>query len=112
MIVVEPRGGPRRARGTGLAALDGSGWVLKPEGCAARALLQRTLHGAGIRLRVAVETYTYELQLALVRGLDFLLTIWAVRRETSPDLVPVFRALDRAMIERLSGRGRARHLDQ
>ena len=112
----------------------GHGWVLNPEGCAARALLQRALHGAGVRLRVAVETYTYDLQLALVarhrglglvparilarsplrarlrvrrvRGLDFPLTIWAVRRETTLDLVPVFRALDRALIERLSGRGR------
>jgi DNA-binding transcriptional LysR family regulator len=134
LVVVEPRRGPRGARGTGLAALDGRGWVLNPEGCAARALLQRALHGAGVRLRVAVETYTYDLQLALVarhrglglvparilarsplrarlrvrrvRGLDFPLTIWAVRRETTLDLVPVFRALDRALIERLSGRGR------
>jgi DNA-binding transcriptional LysR family regulator len=135
LVVVEPRRGPRGARGAGLAALDGSGWVLNPEGCAARALLQRALHGAGVRLRVAVETYTYELQLALVarrrglglvparilarsplrarvrvrrvRGLDFPLTIWAVRRETTPDLVPVFHALDQAMIDRLSGRRRA-----
>ena len=134
LVVVEPRRGPRGARDTGLAALDGCGWVLNPEGCAARALLQRALHGAGVRLRVAVETYTYDLQLALVarhrglglvparilarsplrarlrvrrvRGLDFPLTIWAVRRETPLDLVPVFRGLDRAMIERLSGRGR------
>lgn len=135
LVVVEPRRGPRGARGAGLAALDGSGWVLNPEGCAARALLQRALHGAGVRLRVAVETYTYELQLALVarrrglglvparilarsplrarvrvrrvRGLDFPLTIWAVRRETTPDLVPVFHALDQAMIDRLCGRRRA-----
>jgi DNA-binding transcriptional LysR family regulator len=132
LVVVEPRRGPR---GPGLAALDGSGWVLNPEGCAARALLRSALHAAGVRLRVAVETYTYERQLALVarhrglglvparilarsplrarvrvrrvRGVDFPLTICAVRRETTPDLVPVFRALDRAMIERLSRRRRA-----
>jgi DNA-binding transcriptional LysR family regulator len=138
LVVVEPRRGPRGARGPGLAALDGSGWVLNPEGCAARALLRSALHAAGVRPRVAVETYTYELQLALVarhrglglvparilarsplrarvrrvHGLDFPLTIWAVRRETTPDLVPVFCALDRAMIERLSGRGRVHAPDQ
>jgi DNA-binding transcriptional LysR family regulator len=103
-------------------------------------MLQRALHAAGVRMRVAVETYTYELQLALVarhrglglvparilarsplrarlrvrrvRGLDFPLTVWAVRRDTIPDLAPVFRALDEAMIERLSGRGQAHVLDQ
>lgn len=131
LVVVEPRR-RRGARGAGLAALDGTGWVLNPEGCAARAMLQRTLHAAHVRMRVAVETYTYELQLALVarrrglglvparilarsplrarlrvrrvRGLDFPLTIWAVRRDTAPDLAPVFRALDQALVERLSSR--------
>jgi DNA-binding transcriptional LysR family regulator len=80
---------------------------------------------------VAVETYTYELQLALVArerglglvparilarsplrsrlrvrrvpGLDFPLTIWAVRGRAAPELAPVFEALDRALIERLGG---------
>ena len=82
-------------------------------------------------MRVAVETYTYELQLALVArerglglvparilarsplrsrlrvrhipGLDFPLTIWAVRGRATPELEPVFGALDRALIERLAG---------
>jgi DNA-binding transcriptional LysR family regulator len=135
LVVVEPRR-PRGARGADLDALDGAGWVLNPEGCAARAMLQRALHGARVHMRVAVETYTYELQLALVarhrglglvparilarsplrarlrvrrvRGLDFPLTIWAVRRNPAPDLAPVLRALDQAMIERLSGRRRTR----
>jgi DNA-binding transcriptional LysR family regulator len=135
LVVVEPRR-RREVRGDGLAALDGAGWVLNPEGCAARAMLQRTLHAAHVRMRVAVETYTYELQLALVarhrglglvparilarsplrarlrvrrvRGLDFPLTIWAVRRDIAPDLAPVFRALDQALVERLSGRPRLR----
>jgi DNA-binding transcriptional LysR family regulator len=135
LVVVEPRqaSGPRGAR---LASLDGAGWVLNPEGCAARAMLQRALHAARVRMRVAVETYTYELQLALVarhrglglvparilarspirarlrvrrvRGLDFPLTVWAVRRDPAPDLVPVFRALDLALIDRLAGRRRIR----
>lgn len=137
LVVVEPRR-PRRPRDGGIAALEGTGWVLNPEGCAARAMLQRALHAARVRLRVAVETYTYDLQLALVarhrglglvparilarsplrarlrvrrvRGLDFPLTIWAVRRDIAPDLVPVFRALDQALIERLSGRRRAHDL--
>lgn len=140
LLVVEPRRGRRGTRGAGLAALDGTSWVLNPEGCAARAMLERALHAARVRMRVAVETYTYELQLALVarhrglglvparilarsplrsrlrvrrmRGLDFPLTVWAVRRDTPADLAPVFRALDQALIERLSGRGRAHVRDQ
>ena len=135
LVVVEPRRA-RGARGGSVASLDGTGWVLNPEGCAARAMLQRALHAARVRMRVAVETYTYELQLALVarhrglglvparilarspsrarlrvrrvRGLDFPLTIWAVRREGASDLAPVFRALDLALIARLGGRRGAR----
>jgi DNA-binding transcriptional LysR family regulator len=135
LVVVEPRRA-RGARGGSVASLDGTGWVLNPEGCAARAMLQRALHAARVRMRVAVETYTYELQLALVarhrglglvpartlarspsrarlrvrrvRGLDFPLTIWAVRREAASDLAPVFRALDLALIARLAGRRGAR----
>jgi hypothetical protein len=64
LVVVEARRG--RARAFGLASLSDAGWILNPEGCAARALLQRALLAANLRLRVAVETYTYELQLALV----------------------------------------------
>ncbi len=64
LLVIEPRR-PRRSR-SGVGGLDGAGWVLNPDGCAARALLQRALHHAHLRMRVAVETYTYELQLALV----------------------------------------------
>jgi len=129
LVVVGPRRG--RPGPLGLAGLSDVGWILNPEGCAARALLQRTLLAANVRMRVAVETYTYELQLALVArerglglvparilarsplrsrlrvrripGLDFPLTIWAVRGRATPDLEPVFGALDRALIERLGG---------
>lgn len=135
LVVVEPRRAGV-ARAGGLSSLDGAGWVLNPEGYAARAMLQRALHSARVRMRVAVETYTYELQLALVarhrglglvparilarspsrarlrvrrvRGLDFPLTIWAVRRDTAPDLIPLFRTLDLALIDRLAGHGRRR----
>ena len=131
LVVVERRRS-RRARRDGLAGLDGAGWVLNPDGCAARAMLERTLHGARVRMRVAVETYTYELQLALVArdrglglvparilarsplrgrlrvrrvpGLDFPLTIWSVRRAGESDLSPVMRALDRALGDRLAAR--------
>src|SRR5260370_39378870 len=41
-------------------------WILNPEGCAARAALRRALLRAGIDMVVTVETYNYELQLALV----------------------------------------------
>ena len=129
LVVVGPRRG--RPGPLALAALSDVGWILNPEGCAARALLQRTLLAANVRMRVAVETYTYELQLALVArerglglvparilarsplrsrlrvrripGLDFPLTIWAVRGRATPELEPVFGALDRALIERLGG---------
>jgi DNA-binding transcriptional LysR family regulator len=135
LLVVEPRR-PRRPR-SGVGGLDGVGWVLNPDGCAARALLQRALHDAHLRMRVAVETYTYELQLALVArgrglglvparilarsrlrarlrvrrvpGLDFPLTIWSVRREGGADLAPLLRTLDQALADRLSGR-RARRV--
>ncbi len=46
--------------------------MLNPEGCAARASLQRELARVGLPMRVSVETYNYELQLALIareRGL-------------------------------------------
>ena len=131
LVVVEPLRA-RRPRPGGLAGLDGSGWVLNPDGCAARAMLERTLQGARVRMRVAVETYTYDLQLALVargRGLglvparilarsrlrsrlrvrrvphlEFPLTIWSLRRAGDADLAPVLGALDRALGVHLSRR--------
>jgi hypothetical protein len=47
-----------------------------------------------------------------VRGPDFPLIVWAVRRDTPADLAPVSRALDQALIERLSGRGQGPARDQ
>ncbi|HMG54538.1 MAG TPA: LysR family transcriptional regulator [Kofleriaceae bacterium] len=51
-----------------LRELDGAEWILNPHGCAARATLLDVLRRAQVRARVAVETYTYETQLALVGG--------------------------------------------
>src|SRR5207247_10395662 len=116
LVVVGSREG-NAPRFDGIASLADVGWILNPEGCAARALLQRALLTANVRMRVAVETYTYDLQLALVarqrglslvparilarsplrsrlrerriRGLDFPLTIWAVRSPATHDLAAV-----------------------
>ena len=129
LVVVGPRAGlPSRRKGLG--DLAGIGWILNPEGCAARAMLQRALLAANGRMRVAVETYTYELQLALVArrrglslvparilarsplrsrlrvhrvdGLDFPLTIWSVRGPGTADLGGILTELDRALADRLS----------
>jgi DNA-binding transcriptional LysR family regulator len=130
LVVVAPRGlrlGAARA-----ADLGGERWVLNPEGCAARAGLRRALLGAGTDLRVAVETYTYDLQLSLVargrglglvpgrllarsrfrrrlrvlrvRGLDFRLAIWCVRGRPPLALEPVLEELDRVVGRRLARR--------
>lgn len=47
-------------------ALRGTRWVLNPEGCGYRALLRRTLEGAGIPFTVAVEVADIEIQLELI----------------------------------------------
>lgn len=93
--------GPRSLTLKEAAAMD---WILNPEGCGARAILQKAFARAGLSLRVGVETYNYELQMSLVargrglglvpsrlvgrsavrrqlcvssvRGLDFPMTIW------------------------------------
>jgi len=129
LVIVGPRDG-NTPRFDGMASLGDVGWILNPEGCAARALLQRALLAAGVRMHVAVETYTYDLQLALVarqRGwslvparilarsplrsrlrvrrihqLDFPLTIWAVRSPATPDLDAVWKELHQALTELLS----------
>lgn len=76
----------RRAwTGKNVRDLDGATWVLCPDGCAARAALQRELTMAGLPLRVSVETYNYELQLDLVareRGLGLIPNRLLARSET------------------------------
>ena len=65
----------RRLRNFTLKEAAAAGWILNPEGCAARATLQKALSKAGLSLRVSVETYNYELQMFLVargRGLGLV----------------------------------------
>ena len=108
--------------------LAGVQWILNPEGCAARAALRRALLRANVDMVVAVESYNYGLQLALVarnRGLSlvperiltrsplrsrlrilrvsslhFPLTIWTVHRELM-ELDQVVAKLSRVLTERL-----------
>jgi DNA-binding transcriptional LysR family regulator len=104
-------------------------WILNPEGCGARAALRRALLRAGIDMVVTVETYNYELQLALVAqnrglslvperilnrsrlrsrlmplrvpGLDFPLTIWLLHRQPFSGLDPIVAELSRVLREKL-----------
>jgi DNA-binding transcriptional LysR family regulator len=127
LVVVAARKG--RARAREIRDLRGSGWVLNPAGCAARAALERRLARAGLPLQLNVETYNYELQLSLiargrglglvpsrllarsrtrprlrvlrVRGLDFPLTVWLARGEVPAHLEEPLRALGRALAQRL-----------
>ena len=128
MVVVAPRSRP--SVGGRVGNLGATSWVLNPEGCAARARLRRSLLGSGLDLRVAVETYDYELQLSLVakgrglglvparllarsrfresvrplrvRGFEFGMKVWAVRGRPSVSLEPVLDDLTRVVEQRLS----------
>src|SRR5215467_11289137 len=128
LLVVVGRGAgtPRPRR---IQDLSGTSWILNPEGCAARAALRRTLLRANIDMVVAVETYNYELQLALVarnrglslvpervlsrsrlkssvralrfKGLNFPLTIWAVQRQSCTGLDAVIGELSLVLMQQL-----------
>jgi DNA-binding transcriptional LysR family regulator len=130
LLVVSPRS--RHLGAVRVADLAGQSWILNPEGCAARAALRRALLGVGANMRVAVETYNYELQLSLVargrglglvpgrllarsrfrsrlrtvrvRGLDFGMTIWSVRGRPPLTLEPTLEELDRVVGKRLAHR--------
>ena len=109
--------------------LKGANWILNPEGCAARAGLRRTLLRVNVDMAVAVETYNYELQLALVArdrglslvperilkrsrtksrlrivpvlGVNFPLTIWLVQRDPFTGFDAVITALSYLLREQL-----------
>ncbi len=128
LVVVAPRRAHFRTtrRITDLAGVQ---WILNPEGCAARAALRKTLLRANVDMVVAVETYNYALQLALVaqnrglslvperilthsrqrshlrvlrvQGLDFPLTVWTLRRQPCAGLDPVIDELCRVLPARL-----------
>jgi DNA-binding transcriptional LysR family regulator len=73
VVVAQRTRRPHAARS--LQDLTGAQWILNPEGCAARASLRRVLTRANVDMIVGVETYNYELQLALVaqgRGLSLV----------------------------------------
>ena len=126
----------RREGHSGLRKIEdlaGVQWILNPDGCAARATLRRLLLRANVDMVVAVESYNYELQLALVAqnrglslvperiltrsplrsrlrilrvpGLHFPLRIWTVQRELM-ELDQVIEKLSRILIERLRMPGR------
>jgi DNA-binding transcriptional LysR family regulator len=109
--------------------LAGAQWILNPDGCAARAGLRRALLQADIDMVVGVETYNYELQLALVAqnrglslvperilsrsrqrsklrvlrvtGLEFPLVVWLVRREPLSGFESVIAEFVRALSQGL-----------
>jgi DNA-binding transcriptional LysR family regulator len=127
LLIVAPRKDPSRPRK--IQDLSGASWILNPQGCAARAALRQSLLRANIDMIVAVETYNYELQLALVArnrgftlvperilarsrtksslrvvrlpGLHFPLTIWALQRQPCTGLDAVVTELSRVLMERL-----------
>ena len=71
--------------------LAGHGWIVNPQGCAARARVERALARLGLPFAVDVEAYDYDLQMTLVargRGLGLvprhLLERSAVRSRLTP----------------------------
>jgi DNA-binding transcriptional LysR family regulator len=122
----------RGRRASSMRDLAEAGWILNPEGCAARAMLGRALARAGLPLRVNVEAYDYELQMSLVarglgfglaperllarsasrarvsavpaRGLTFPMKIWMVAGESDPQLGRATGALGEALEKRLAAK--------
>ena len=73
LVIIAPRAWADRL--TTPAQVARCGWVLNPEGCAARAWLRRTLGRRDVPFQVRVDAYSYELQMALVarrRGLGLV----------------------------------------
>jgi DNA-binding transcriptional LysR family regulator len=127
IVVVARRGAAARRR---LRDLAGTSWVLSPGGCAARATLLRLLRRGRADGAVAVETYTYALQMALVargrglgfvpsrllaaspwrrrlqvvrvEGLDVRMTIWSVRGHCASAIAPAVDTLEQAVSARLA----------
>jgi DNA-binding transcriptional LysR family regulator len=127
VVVVAPRAWARRL--TTPAQVARCGWVLNPEGCAARAWLRRALGRRDAPLEVRVDAYSYELQMALVargralglvprrllersasrrkvsalriRGLRFPFTVWMVTGDETPRLPGALTALGEALAKHL-----------
>ena len=131
LVVIAPRHEQRNS--WTLRDTSEAGWILNPEGCAARAWLQKSLAKGGMPLRVAVETYNYDLQISLVargrglglvparllarssarkricalrvRGLDFPMKIWMVTGTLASGLEQPVATLSNALKERLLKKG-------
>jgi DNA-binding transcriptional LysR family regulator len=128
--VIAPRSW--RANPPSLKDAAETGWILNPDGCAARGSLQKSLSRAGLPLRVSVETYDYELQMSLVargrglgliperllvrsatrrqlctlsiRSLNFPMKIWFVTGSVPAALEPPLAVLTQALRQRLASR--------
>ena len=125
IVALRRKGRPPARRVQDLAGVQ---WILNPEGCAARAALRRLLLQADVDMVVAVESYNYDLQLALVAqgrglslvperillrsrfrsrlrtlcvaGLEFPLTVWTVLREPFAGFEPVVAKLCQVLTAR------------
>ena len=124
-----------QAKMSTLKDLASAGWVLNPDGCQARAELQRIFARAGLPLRVSVETYDYELQTSLVargrgfglvparklarsssrrqlrtvsvRGVDFPMTLWLLTADQPPALRPALDHFAGSLRRRFSQGGKS-----
>jgi DNA-binding transcriptional LysR family regulator len=131
VVVVAPRAWARRL--TTLAQVARCGWVLNPEGCAARAWLRRALGRRDVPLEVRVDAYSYDLQMALVsrgralglvprrllersasrrqvaalriKGLRFPFTVWMVTGDDPPRLPGPLTALRETLVKQLAAHG-------
>jgi DNA-binding transcriptional LysR family regulator len=134
LVVIAPL--REKQRSWSLRAAAEGGWILNPEGCSARAWLQRLMARAGLPLRIAVETYNYELQMSLVargrglglvparllarsssrrsvctlnvRGMEFPMNVWMVTGTLPLGLRDPIATLSRALSEQLLPRRTAR----
>jgi DNA-binding transcriptional LysR family regulator len=65
-LAIVARKGSMKRRPYSLAECEPYGWVLNPDGCGFRAGLQHALAAAGLSLKLNLETFGTDLQLALV----------------------------------------------
>jgi len=128
LAVVAPRSWPGHS--CTIRQLRDQPWILNPDGCAARSELQHELARVRLPLRVAVESYNYELQLRLiargrglglvphrllmrsptrrelktlrVRELAFPQVIWMVAGDLPSDLGALVTVFQHALARRLS----------
>jgi DNA-binding transcriptional LysR family regulator len=131
LVIIAPRAWATRLSTP--AQVAQCGWVLNPDGCAARAWLRRALGGRGAPFHVHVDAYNYELQMALVargrglglvprrllarsasrrrlaplriKGLRFPFTIWIATADDTPRLPDVLSQLGETLARQLAAAG-------